>query len=126
MDVVFFNDFTGPQFYQPSIFLLDICYILIFYGFGGVQWAVYTQGCCVYPKINEMGPHGSKIDYNGIIRTVFDPKITFPTCVRVKNNTFYQSLKIFTKFKKKSKKCVLNQSKNKNINFYFFLIFKYR
>ena len=28
-----------------------------------------------------MGPRGLKINYNGIIRTVFDPKITFPTCV---------------------------------------------
>ena len=41
-----------------------------------------------------MGPRGSKIDYDGTIRTVFDLKITFPTCVRVKNITFDQFLKI--------------------------------
>ena len=36
-----------------------------------------------------MGPRGSKIDYSGTILTVFDLKITFPTCVRAKNITFY-------------------------------------
>ena len=36
-----------------------------------------------------MGPRGSKIDYSGTILIVFDLKITFPTCVRAKNITFY-------------------------------------
>ena len=50
-------------------------------------------------KCHKIGPRGLKIDYNGIIRTVFDPKITFPTCVRVKNVTFDRFLKIFKKIK---------------------------
>ena len=50
-----------------------------------------------------MGPRGSKIDYDGTIRTVFDLKITFPTCVRVKNITFDQFLKIFANYRKFSK-----------------------
>ena len=49
-------------------------------------------------KINKMGPRGSKIDHNGTIRTVFDLKITFPTCACVKNITFDQCFKIFTFF----------------------------
>ena len=69
-----------------------------------------------------MGPRGSKIDYDGTIRTVFDLKITFPTCVRVKNITFDQFLKIFTNFQKNVEKMifqnrpkiVLNRSKNQN------------
>ena len=39
-----------------------------------------------------MSPRGSKIDDHGIIQTVFDPKITFPTCARVKNISFDQFL----------------------------------
>ena len=55
-------------------------------------------------KFDKIDSRGSKIDYDGTIRTVFDLKITFPTCVRVKNITFDQFLKIFTKFQKMSKK----------------------
>ena len=70
-------------------------------------------------KCHKIDPCGSKIDYNGIIRTVFDLKITFPTCVCVKNSTFDQFLKIFiitsSKFqtKKNVKQMFFPRSPNK-------------
>ena len=39
-------------------------------------------------KCNEMGSHGSKLDYNGIILHGLDMTITFPACVRTENITF--------------------------------------
>ena len=51
-----------------------------------------------------MGHRGSKIDFNRIIGTDFDLKITFPTSIRVRNITFDRFLKIFTKNRKFAKK----------------------
>ena len=48
-----------------------------------------------------MGHRGSKIDFNRIIGTDFDLKITFPTSIRVRNITFDRFLKIFTKNREK-------------------------
>ena len=45
-------------------------------------------------KINKMGPRGLKIDYHGIILTVFNPTITSWMRVRVKKSTSDRFLKI--------------------------------
>ena len=62
-------------------------------------------------KYHKMGPRASKIQDHGIILTDFDPKITFPTSIRVRNVTFDRFLKIFGK---KSK----NRRKNRKIIFF--------
>ena len=75
-----------------------------------------------------MGHHGSKIDFSGIILGGFDPKITIPMPIRVRNLTFEQFWKIFRKNTKMTKnvffqnrpKIVLNQSKNQNLDFFIF------
>ena len=56
-----------------------------------------------------MGHHGSKIDFSGIILGGFDPKITIPMPIRVRNLTFDQFLKIFRK-QKITKKCFFSKS----------------
>ena len=57
-------------------------------------------------KSHKMGHRGSKIDFNRIIGTDFDLKITFPTSIRVRNITFYRCLKIFEKAQKTNKQKV--------------------
>ena len=75
-----------------------------------------------------MGPRASKIDFDRIILDGFDPIITFMRSVCVRNTTFDRFLKIFENLEKSMKKSnfqnrqkiVLNRSKNKNLDFYFF------
>ena len=50
---------------------------------------------------DKIGPPAPKIRYTGIILTVFDPKNTFPTSVRVRNITFELFLQIFGNLQKK-------------------------
>ena len=45
-----------------------------------------------------MGHRASKINFNRIIGTDFDLKITFPMSIRVRNVTFDRFLKIFGYF----------------------------
>ena len=56
-----------------------------------------------------MGHHGSKIDFSGIILGGFDPKITIPMQIRVRNLTFEQFLKIFKKMENDEKKHVFSK-----------------
>ena len=72
-----------------------------------------------------MGHHGLKIDFSGIILGGFDPKITTPMSIRVRNLTFDQFLKIFRKVRKMRKnrpKIVLNRSKNKDLDASIFYV----
>ena len=80
-----------------------------------------------------MGPRGPKIDYTGTILTVFDPKITSPTSVRVKNITFLLCvLQIFGNSKQSyvflffqtCKQNMMNMSKNKNIDLFIIQNFR--
>ena len=61
-----------------------------------------------------MGPHGSKIQLNGIILCDFDPKITFSTSVRVRKFTFECFLRIFEILKEKSEKVKKRNKKGRH------------
>ena len=71
-----------------------------------------------------MGSRTSKIDFSDFILDGFDPKITFPPSIRVRNITFDRFLKIFGNyehFKKNVEKMIFSPNIFKNRSKVMFL-----